>query len=240
MLANDTIIQLAAKIQTSEENIRREYFQHLFLSRMYKQKDTEKVYFKGGTALHLIYGDPRFSEDLDFDTEIRSVQTIEDVVIATLTAFEQDGIETNLHEAKTTSGGYLSVLEFRAEGRTVPIQIEISLREGKKKEGSAAVVNSEFFPAYNLVQLSHELLMQGKLHALLERHKPRDYYDFYFLLRANLLHEKKRDVFEAVLALLQKEDASFDAELKRFLPKGHQLIIRDFKTTLEREIKRYV
>lgn len=240
MLANETIIQLAAKLQTSEENIRREYFQHLFLSRLYKQKGTEKVYFKGGTALHLIYGSPRFSEDLDFDTEIRSIHTIEDIVIATLAAFEQEGIQANIHEAKTTSGGYLSVIEFSAEGRAVPIQLEISLRGGKKKEGSAVVVTSEFFPTYNLVQLSHELLIQGKIHALLERHKPRDYYDFYFLLRANLLPEKKREVFEAVLKLLQKEKASFDAELRRFLPKGHQLIIRDFKATLEREIKRYL
>ena len=240
MLANETIIQLAARIQTSEENIRREYFQHLFLSRLYKQEDTGKVYFKGGTALHLIYGDPRFSEDLDFDTEIRSIRTIEDMVIATLAAFEQEGINTNLHEAKTTSGGYFSVVEFRAEGRTVPIQLELSLREGKKKEGSAAVVNSEFFPIYNVVQLSHELLIQGKLHALLERHKPRDYYDFYFLLRANLLPEKKRAVFEQVLTLLQKEEANFNEELRRFLPKGHHIIIRDFKSTLEREIKRYL
>lgn len=100
MLANETIIQLALKLQTSEENIRREYFQHLFLSRLYKQEDTEKVYFKGGTALHFIYGNPRFSEDLDFDTEIRSVRTIEDMVVATLAAFEQEGIQANLHEAR--------------------------------------------------------------------------------------------------------------------------------------------
>ena len=240
MLANDTIIQLAAKLQTSEENIRREYFQHLFLSRFYKQKNADGVYFKGGTALHLIYGNPRFSEDLDFDTNIRSIESIEDMVLATLGSFEQEGIDANLHEAKTTSGGYLSVVKFRADGRMIPLQLEISLREGKRKEGSAAVVSSEFFPTYNLVQLAHELLMEGKLHALLERHKPRDYYDFYYLLRANLLPEKNRDVFEGVLALLQKEQASFDAELRRFLPKGHQLIIKDFKNTLEREIKRYL
>lgn len=130
--------------------------------------------------------------------------------------------------------------EFQAEGRTVPIQLEISLRERKKKEGNAAVVTSDFFPTYNLVQLEHKLLIQGKIHALLERHKPRDYYDFYFLLRANLLPEKKREVFEAVLKLLQKEEASFNEELRRFLPKDHQLILRDFKATLEREIRKYI
>jgi predicted nucleotidyltransferase component of viral defense system len=240
MLGNETIIQLAAKLQTSEENIRREYFQHLFLSRLYKQKEAGDIYFKGGTALHLVYGNPRFSEDLDFDTNIRSIRTIEDIMIATLGTFEQEGIVPDLEEAKTTTGGYLSLVKFRADSRTIPIQLEISLREGKKKEGSGAVVSSDFFPTYNLVQLEHSLLMEGKLHALLDRHKPRDYYDFYFLLRANLLPEKKRDVFEKVLTLLQKEQASFDAELRWFLPKGHQLIVKDFKTTLEREIKRYI
>lgn len=240
MLANETIIHLAAKLQTSEENIRREYFQHLFLSRLYKQKNVDDLYFKGGTALHLIYGNPRFSEDLDFDTNIRSTQIIEDIALATLATLEQEGIKTNIHEAKTTTGGYLAVIEFHTDGRIMPIQLEISLREGKKKKGSAAIVSSEFFPAYNLVQLEYTLLMEGKLRALLERHKPRDYYDFYFLLRANLLPEKKRELFEQVLILLHKEKMSFDAELRQFLPKGHQLIIKDFKTTLEREIKRFI
>lgn len=239
MLANDAVIKIAAKLQTSEQNIRREYFQHLFLSRFYEWPDADKVYFKGGTALHLIYHNPRFSEDLDFDADLRSIPAIEHLVVGTLAAIEKEGVETRLHEAKTTTGGYFAIADFTAQGHTTPIQLEISLRNGKKKEGTAAVISSEFFPTYNLVQLERELLIEGKMHALLERYKPRDFYDFYFLLRAGMIRDKKREVFERVLALLEEKNLNFDGELKEFLPKNQWLIIRRFKQTLEAEIKRY-
>jgi len=47
-------------------NIVREYFQHVFLGELYKLPNAEKLLFKGGTALRIVYGSPRFSEDLDF------------------------------------------------------------------------------------------------------------------------------------------------------------------------------
>jgi predicted nucleotidyltransferase component of viral defense system len=37
-----------------------------FLSYLYKQPDSEKLLFKGGTALKFIFRSPRYSEDLDF------------------------------------------------------------------------------------------------------------------------------------------------------------------------------
>lgn len=240
MLANDAIINIAAKLQTSEQNIRREYFQHLFLSRFYERPDADHVYFKGGTALHLIYQNPRFSEDLDFDTNLRSIPIIEHLIVDTLSAIEKNGVETRLHEAKTTTGGYLAIADFTAQEHTATIQLEISLRNEKKKKGIATVVLSDFFPAYNLVQLTQELLIEGKLHALLERHKPRDFYDFYFLLRANMIKEKKREVLERVLALLDEKNFRFDDELKEFLPKNQWLIIRHFKKALETEVRRYL
>ena len=102
-----------------------------------------------------------------------------------------------------------------------------------------AAVSSEFFPTYTLTQLSQDQIIEGKMSALLSRKKPRDFYDFYFLLRSNLI-PKKRETFEAILASLGKEDIDFDGELKEFLPKNQWAIIRNFKETLEREIKRYL
>ena len=67
MISKETIIALACRYQTSEfPNIVREYFQHVFLSGLYQLPDAEKMLFKGGTALRIIYGSPRFSENLDF------------------------------------------------------------------------------------------------------------------------------------------------------------------------------
>ena len=73
MLSENSIKELAVKFQTSELNIAREYFQNLFLNSLYTQKNSEKLGFKGGTALRIVFNSPRFSEDLDFtaDTGIK-------------------------------------------------------------------------------------------------------------------------------------------------------------------------
>ena len=67
MITQDAIKKLAIQYRTSEfPNIVREYFQHLFLSQLYRMEKADSLLFKGGTALKIIYGSPRFSEDLDF------------------------------------------------------------------------------------------------------------------------------------------------------------------------------
>lgn len=48
------------KFQTGIDNIVREYCQHLFLSYLYQEPKSEKLLFKGGTALRIIFGSPRF------------------------------------------------------------------------------------------------------------------------------------------------------------------------------------
>lgn len=62
----------------------REYFQHLFLSYFYRQEQTDKMYFKGGTALRFLYKSPRFSEDLDFSSAHHDISGIENAVMNTI------------------------------------------------------------------------------------------------------------------------------------------------------------
>ena len=38
----------------------------IFLSYLYQEPGSEKLLFKGGTALRIVFKSPRFSEDLDF------------------------------------------------------------------------------------------------------------------------------------------------------------------------------
>jgi len=91
MITQDTIKELATKYQTSELNVAREYCQHLFLSYFYRQKGSEKVLFKDGTALRMIYQSPRFSEDLDFSGFKVSSSSIEELVEDTLLEIEREG-----------------------------------------------------------------------------------------------------------------------------------------------------
>ena len=66
MLSRDSLQRQAVAWQTSFLNVIREYVQHLFLSHLYALPQSDHLAFKGGTALRLLYGSPRFSEDLDF------------------------------------------------------------------------------------------------------------------------------------------------------------------------------
>lgn len=192
MISDDAIKTIAIKQQTTELNIRREYFQHLFLSYFYQQPKTEKIFFKGGTALRILFHSPSFSEDLDFSSTLQNIKTLEGMVIETLHAIEREGIHTDIQEAKKTSGGYLAIIQCKAKGYSVAIQLEISIRQ-KKMIGEVSTIVSDLVPSYTLIHLLLSQLIEEKLQALLTRKKARDFYDTYFILRANLMsiEEKK-------------------------------------------------
>lgn len=240
MITAEIIQTLIKKYQTEAVNVWREYFQHLFLSYFYKQPEAGDTYFKGGTALRLIYQIPRFSENLDFSSSVKDIKKIEHTVINTLAEIEREGVDTELTEATETTGGYLATMQFRNNGDRIATRIEISLRNGKKEKGELVTIASDFIPPYTLVQLVQEQIVEGKIAALLSRKKPRDFYDFYFLLRANMIPIKSKELLRGALDALQTSDIRFDYELKRFLPQSHWAMIRNFKTALEREIKRYL
>ncbi len=77
MIDAKQVRELADRYQTTADNVIREYFQHLFLAYLYRQKDADHLLFKGGTALRIVWQSPRFSEDLDFtgtNTNIRAIE----------------------------------------------------------------------------------------------------------------------------------------------------------------------
>lgn len=235
MITQGELVKLVNRYQTSEVNTRREYFQHLFLSYFYQQPKTSKVYFKGGTALRIIYKSPRFSEDLDFSTTYKGIHEIEQIIENTLVAIEKENVNVNLSESKQTSGGYLGIVTF--DGR-ISLYLQISLRQEDRK-GEVVTVTSDFIPTYIIVALPQDKIVLGKLTALFDRKKPRDFYDLYFMLRANLISPEKRNLLIKAKEILQTANINFAKELKQYLPKSHWILIKDFKKTLGREIGRF-
>ena len=239
MISNQFIKDLSIKWQTSELNVRREYVQHLFLSYFYLHSESNKIYFKGGTALRIIYHSPRFSEDLDFSSNTTTMSKIEDIIIQTVREIEREGIKIDIKESKKTTGGYLAIINFFLHGQGIDIQLEISQRK-EKNIGEIATVVNDFIPPYTIIALKQEQLISGKVHALLDRQKARDFYDLYYILRANLLSVGKKDVLKKILVILGKQNIQFEKELKLFLPKSHWPIIKNFKKILTQEIRRVI
>lgn len=162
MIESNFVLELAKKYQTTEENIWWEYCQHLFLSHFYQQKGSEKIYFKGGTALRIVYGSPRFSEDLDFSTSLSGSKQIERIILEALLSIEREGVDVLLEEAKITTGGYLSTIEFKINQRKITVKIEISQR-AKGVAGELVTISSDFILPYVLIQLKEEQLIKEKL-----------------------------------------------------------------------------
>lgn len=239
MITADAIKKLAIAQQTTELNIAREYAQHLFLAEFYQQRGTQQVMFKGGTALRIVYNNPRFSEDLNFSGFGVSVKDIADWVAAASERIEQSGIAISIEESKKASGGYLEILDLEFSGYQVRLLFEISLRRKNGLKGRGVLVASDFVPAYTVTLLPEEALVAEKLAALLERGKPRDFFDCYFMLRKNMITPKQRRVLLKVKQVLAETRINFKAELGDFLPRSYQPIIGDFKKTLMAELERY-
>jgi len=242
MLSQDSLKEFTKKFQTIEKNIIREYIQHLFLSSLYKIKSSERLFFKGGTALKIIYGSPRFSEDLDFDGQnIYQYELIDNLFIETISEIEKSGIEIGLKEAKPTTGGYLGIISYNLYDISEEMKFEISLRSGRKADYEITTVVSDYLPSYSVVHSPAMKIVAGKIEALLSRGKPRDYYDFYFILRHPALHEFiNNNQLKTIEQNLNKTQINFKKELSVLLPASHQMILKDFKKTLIREIKKYL
>lgn len=237
MISEETILNLTTKYQTNVANVRREYFQHLFLSYFYQQRKAENIFFKGGTNLRLLQGSPRFSEDLDFNLAFIDYEGIESVMLEALSQMEKENIKFSIKEGKPTRGGFLAAVSFEGFAQPIEIQIEVSQREEEKKGEVMAVIN-DYVPTYNVVSVTEQQLVFEKTRALLSRKKPRDFYDLYFILRKQLPIPDKKTNLAKALAALHSSKVNFEVELKQFLPKSHWLIIKDFKTSLIREISR--
>ena len=239
MIPYDAIQTIAKRYQTEVRIVVREYIQHSFLSALYQIKASEQLLFKGGTALRVIYASPRFSEDVDFTgVNIRSARAIEKAFIGAISQLEQSGFRMNIVEAKETTGGYLGILAYQAYGLDEQMKFEVSLRRGKER-GEVTTVTSDFLPPYTLTYVGGEGLARGKIAALLDRGKPRDWYDFYFILRH---HELRRYVRSSEVArareALEKTDINFKS-VSVLLPQSHHVILKDFKRNLARELGAY-
>lgn len=186
--------------------------------------------------MRIIFHSPRYSEDLDFTGVNITQYEIEELFVNTLANIEKTGMTVEIKEGKHTTGGYLGIMEFDAYDKTIEIYFEVSLRNGKVYKGETAVIDNEYIQQYTLVHLSKDLLIQGKLDALINRHKPRDFFDYFFLLSGNNPIVKEKENLTKTLKLLRESKLDFRRELHEFIPASHLMHLKNFKKILEQKI----
>lgn len=239
MISVESLSAIAVRQQTQLLNIVTDYVQVLFLYAFYRQKEAADFFFKGGTALHLVFHSPRFSEDLDFSARSYDCRVFENLLNRTLVFMEETGLKVEIIESKSTTGGCLAIFSAAADKFSARVQVEVSLRTPKKLRGESFLVKNEFMPPFEVQTAETAILAAGKIEALLTRKKPRDFYDFYFMLRtgmvAKLSLEERRLIISEIKKLNRQQLAR---ELKQFFPRSHRLIFNDLPAILLRELDR--
>lgn len=240
MIEKNILDDLVIKSQTSPINVYREYCQNIFLSFLYQENITKNVLFKGGTALRLVYGSPRYSEDLDFSLFKIDTNRLEETLLSVVSNLDKNNLSPKIIESKETVGGYLADLELKVHGKKIKISIQGSGRNGRELQPNIQLTINDFIPSYTVSLLPEKLLVEEKLSAALTRGKPRDFFDIYFLLKKNLIPVELRSRLKEIPEKLRQANISFKKELGAFLPKSMGGLISHFDEILVNEVNKFV
>lgn len=230
MITKEQIYSLARKNKVTETVIFREYIQLLFLSQLYFQKESDKIFFKGGTALHLIYKAPRFSEDLDFTVELKEKNFLDILHNVFKKMSREEPI--SFKERKTITGKkfLLTVAESLLPYKTF-VSLDFSFRE-KVLRPQKSIIDTEFpvlFTSY-VHHLSKEEIFAEKIRAVLTRIKGRDLYDLWYLINQGV--ELNGDLVKEKLKYYNLEHISKEKILEKIEKFSEKKFILDMRPLL--------
>jgi len=166
-----------------------EYLQCEILDSLFRQKNSEKISFIGGTASRIVYGNTRFSEDLDFDNFGLSFNDFDNLISETSTHLQEKGfeIETRLVE-KSTYHCYLKFPKILYDLKLSPlidqkILVKIDITEQKALAKPAVFELNRFGINCKIITNPADILLSQKMIAAIERKTPkgRDFFDISFL-----------------------------------------------------------
>jgi len=187
-----------------------------------KSRAGSQIAFKGGTALKLFYGLPRYSEDIDYDALPGSLpqelmRALKGLVVKRRWEITDEAI---------TYFTVLLELRFAGPERRFRVKIEISTRE---KELETTI---QAFRGVPILTLEPSFLMTEKLLTFLDRQAGRDIFDAWFILNHGYplkeslikgVFDDYKDFYQAILNIVEKADT------KKMLRDTGKLLGQDYR-----------
>lgn len=183
-----------------------ELLQLLLLDNLYSQSGSNRIVFQGGTALRWVYGGMRFSEDLDFVTDLTRkgieavlAKTYPQVVKSCLAQFGRCSTEHQVKEARKSAYKTLFVCRPETQRERIAVRLEFEmLRQAQEPkyerfilrdlpQVAGLMTGGELLLPYTssiiLAETAEEIL-SDKIRALLERKylKGRDIFDIWWIV----------------------------------------------------------
>ena len=209
------------KLGISIVQIVREEYEMVLLQSIFNSFMGQKLVFRGGTALRLAYGSPRFSDDLDF-SELKTIE---------LKKFqkwcqEMDKDNAYLKLAEAVKKKYTLFAIFKvidpALSQTISIKLEISVRKQpwqKEKDYQLISLKSQVTPLTVLAQAaSLEWIEKEKLS--IQPPRVRDVFDLWFIA------QKLNKNYQVNFGQFKPQEVK--RELNRLLPLGSRRLIESW------------
>jgi predicted nucleotidyltransferase component of viral defense system len=247
----DTVLakKLASETGIDTLTVVREFIQILYLNELYTLPDLGKTIFKGGTALRLMLGSNRFSEDLDFNTNLDE-NALNIVTNKALTELKKGVPNAYIKDMKTLAGVSKKIyIPTDLAKQPLSIKLDFSQREDSvtAKQG---VIDTKL-PISSTVLITYldpaEILAE-KFRALLKRTEGRDLYDIWYLLHKGVgadstLIQNKFDYYHEkfdLKSLIEKvrnwDDKDLDQDVRKFLPKKDRDVLGKIKELLVQKL----
>jgi len=182
--------QYPQELQGFERALLREYLQHKILQGIFESGLADKLSFIGGTALRIVHGNTRFSEDIDLDNfglDLAGFQTLIETVRRFL---ELEGFEVEIRNV--ARGAFRCYLRFPdllfdlgispLRDEKILIQID-TLAQGYPYQPETRILNK--FDVFTQIRVTPvDLLLSQKIYTAVNRKRTRgrDFYDISFLL----------------------------------------------------------
>ncbi len=172
-----------------KKNILREYLQYKILEIIYESKYLENLIFMGGTAIRIVHGNTRFSEDLDFDNRGISKEEFLELTELIKKRLELEGYKietkTTFKQAYKCQFKFLDILlQTGITGhKKAKLVIQLDSEPQNYKYNPQRVLINKFDVFTRIFSVPAELLLSQKICAVFTRKRPmgRDFFDIVFL-----------------------------------------------------------
>lgn len=193
-----------------KKNLLREYLQYKMLEIIFSSPFVDKLSFMGGTAVHIIYELPRFSEDLDFDNRGLGKEDFNRLTEIIQKKLKLQGYNAEVRNSfRGAYRSYIKVAGILYENKLsahldekMLIQIDAEPQGFSYNPEKVMLNKFDVFMRINSVPL--DILLAQKIFAIFMRKRPmgRDFYDVIFLLG------RARPNFDYLRSKLKIEDAA--------------------------------
>ena len=235
-----------------------ELFQILLLDNLYSVTGSEQFLFQGGTAIRWVYGGTRFSEDLDFVTQLSTADIQKSIKIVTkkihnacIAQFGPGESEQKQKKSRKDAFKILFIFRPQASRERIAVKLEFEILKPTHKPEIQKVVlrdlpsvaglltDGTLIMSYSssvlLVETSEEILAD-KIRAIYERTylKGRDIYDIWWITK----HHRIKPSWPVIRAKLEMYEADSPSRKTHYFQqkKNAQEIIKALESDLPRFI----